>query len=65
MNTNQATACRHGAVSVGQVYEYCEACGAVRVRPDLRPTDGAWHSCDECRLKQAARAALAQARGGA
>ena len=56
--------CRHDDVTTGPVYQHCEECGAVRVRPDLRPTDGAWHTCAECDTR-ITRLALARAKGGA
>ena len=45
-------ACHHLHPSIGPVYEYCEDCGAVRVRPDLKPDDGRWRTCAECFWKE-------------
>lgn len=36
--------CKHERFTRGQVYDYCEDCGAVR------EINGAWHVCALCRL---------------
>jgi len=46
--------CPHATTSLGPVYEYCEDCGAVRVLPDLKPTDARWHWCEACSLNRPA-----------
>lgn len=40
-------ACPHARVHLGEVYEYCEDCGATRRRST--PPEP-WHSCPKCKL---------------
>lgn len=39
--------CDHKTTSAGEVYEYCETCGAVRHK---REGVEGWHSCPACCL---------------
>ena len=37
--------CKHEDTVLGEVYEHCDDCGAVRRRVSGDP----WHTCDKCR----------------
>lgn len=42
-------------VRIGEAYDYCEWCGAVRHKPKrngVRIANAEWHVCEQCRMRE-------------